>query len=293
MNLPKISIVTPSYNQGEYIERTIKSVISQNYPNLEYIIIDGGSNDSSVDIINKYANHISYWTSKPDNGQSDAINKGFSKATGDILGWLNSDDYYNKGTLEKIANKLDVKRCQLVFGNCEYYNEVNDEIWVSDVISNYNSFRLPFDYNYLIQPSTFWTKRLWNRTGPLNVKYHYGFDWEWFMRASKYCKFIPNRMVFSTYCYHKSNKSALGGLIRDQELLSILTKNGFNDYRITIEKMLDNRESIEKIVRFTSNYRIGKVVYLMQKYLNSSLFSKYSSKEVSELYNKVALMFSA
>ena len=130
-------------------------------------------------------------------------------ATGDILGWLNSDDYYHEGTFQKIANGLELKQSQLMFGNCEYYNELNDEIWVSDVISKYNSFRLPFDYNYLIQPSTFWTKELWNRTGPLNVKYHYGFDWEWFMRASKSCKFIPNRMVFSTYCYHKSNKSEI------------------------------------------------------------------------------------
>ena len=293
MNLPKISIVTPSFNQGQYIEKTIKSVISQNYPNLEYIIIDGGSNDSSVDIIKKYSNHISYWISKPDNGQSDAINKGFSKATGDILGWLNSDDYYHKGTFDEIVKTIDTKNPQLIFGNCQYYNEKTDEFWVSDVIAKYNSFKLPFDYNYLIQPSTFWTKKLWNVTGPLNDKYHYGFDWEWFIRASKYCNFVPNPMVFSTYLYHKSNKSTVGGLDRNQELLSILTKNGFNEYRITIEKMLHNRASIEKVVRYTSNYRVGKIVYLMKKFFNPSLFSTFNSKEVSELYNKVALMFNS
>jgi glycosyltransferase involved in cell wall biosynthesis len=101
--LPKISIVTPSFNQGRFIEKTILSVIEQDYPNLEYIIIDGGSTDESVEIIKKYEKHLAYWVSEPDRGQSHAINKGFERATGEIFGWLNSDDWYHPGALKALA----------------------------------------------------------------------------------------------------------------------------------------------------------------------------------------------
>ena len=99
MNHPKISIITPSFNQGRYIEQTIRSVIEQDYPNLEYIIIDGGSTDETVDIIKKYQDRIAFWVSEADSGQSDAINKGFLKSSGEIINWLNSDDYMAPGTL--------------------------------------------------------------------------------------------------------------------------------------------------------------------------------------------------
>ena len=103
MKYPKISIVTPSFNQAEFLEQTICSVLNQNYPNLEYIIIDGGSTDGSVEIIKKYADKFTYWVSEKDNGQYDAINKGFSHTTGDIMGWINSSDIYYPWTLSMIA----------------------------------------------------------------------------------------------------------------------------------------------------------------------------------------------
>src|ERR1700733_14532761 len=100
---PKISIVTPSYNKGQYIEQTIQSVLDQNYPNLEYIIIDGGSTDNTIEIIEKYAPYLKYWVSEKDKGQANAINKGLQYCTGEIFNWLNSDDYLEPDSLEKIA----------------------------------------------------------------------------------------------------------------------------------------------------------------------------------------------
>jgi glycosyltransferase involved in cell wall biosynthesis len=122
MNWPKISIVTPSFNQGQYIEETILSVLSQNYPNLEYIIIDGGSTDDTVEIIKKYESRITYWVSEPDRGQSHAINKGLQKCTGEIFNWLNSDDWYMPGALFDVANAFRINsRAQFVSG---YENHV-------------------------------------------------------------------------------------------------------------------------------------------------------------------------
>src|SRR5450759_2806690 len=100
----KISVITPSYNQGQFLEETILSVINQNYPNLEYFIIDGGSTDNSIEIIKKYEKHLTYWVSEKDNGQAHAINKGFKKATGDIVCWINSDDLLIQGAINTISN---------------------------------------------------------------------------------------------------------------------------------------------------------------------------------------------
>ena len=288
---PKISIVTPSFNQGKYLEETILSVIEQNYPNLEYIVIDGGSSDNSLDIIKKYNDRISYWESESDNGQSDAINKGFDRASGDILSWINSDDYYNPGTLDEVSKILDRNQNQLLFGNCKYYNEDNGKSWVSNVGSKFNSFRLPFDYNYLIQPSTFWTRKLWDSTGPLNENYHYGFDWEWILRASKDCEFIYNVNALSVYRLHSNQKTQSGGKIRSEELHEILSTHGYEDYSSTLKKLIPYKKVISSVVESSSKYHTGRITFLAMKLLFPSLFFGYSSKEIGELVTKVHYLF--
>ena len=120
---PRITIVTPSYNQAHFLEQTILSVIRQGYPNLEYIVIDGGSTDGSVDVLRKYEHAISYWISEPDQGPVDAINKGFRRATGSILAWLNADDLYQPGALEGVAAAFEAdESADVVYGNTYWIN---------------------------------------------------------------------------------------------------------------------------------------------------------------------------
>lgn len=218
---PKISIITPSYNQGQFIEQTILSVIGQNYPNLEYIIIDGGSNDNTVEIIKKYETHISYWVSEKDNGQSEAINKGFNRATGSILAWLNSDDYYLPNTLLEIANKFSVDKPKIVFGNCIHIREGTNIILGSQVDKKHGSFNLLYE-DYIIQPSSFWNKRTWDLVGNVNEKFNYVFDWEWFIKAAnKGVEFESCQQYFSVYRIHENHKSSTGADRRDKELQDI------------------------------------------------------------------------
>jgi glycosyltransferase involved in cell wall biosynthesis len=176
---PKITIITPSYNQGNYIEQTILSVLDQNYPNLEYIVIDGGSTDNTVDILKKYSHRIHYWISEPDKGQTDAINKGFQRATGDIINWLNSDDYYETGCLFKIAKSFEdpeIKAVTTVVRNFEEGGENWDEI-----TTNYGDNVLLLTKGFNNQPGTFFRKEIWQRYFPLPSQLHYTMDqYLWF-----------------------------------------------------------------------------------------------------------------
>lgn len=181
---PKISIVTPSLNQGQYIEGTIRSVLLQGYPNLEYIIIDGGSSDETFDIIKKYKKWLTYWVSEPDKGQSHALNKGFQQATGQIFGYINSDDLYEQGAFFKVAQQfVQNPKLDLLAGVCRIFNEFGETrlskpSWPDDVIH----FLEPFSSTFA-QPSSFWSSVLYRRVGGFNESLHYAFDQEFFLKA--------------------------------------------------------------------------------------------------------------
>jgi len=179
INYPKITVITPSYNQGQYLEETIRSVLLQNYPNLEYFIIDGGSTDNSVEIIKKYEKYITYWLSEKDRGQSHAIQKGLDKATGEICNWLNSDDCYTKNTLSIIAHTfLENKNTLVVSG----YEEDIDEIFPNKVRIRYgtrvyNTIEETFAMSGIAQPSTFFKIEVFKRFG-INPNLAYTMDQE-------------------------------------------------------------------------------------------------------------------
>ena len=195
---PKISVVTPSYNQGEYIEETIRSVLLQGYPNLEYIVIDGASTDNTARILNLYRSELTYCVSEPDNGQSNAINKGFNQATGEIMAWLNSDDRYLPHTLWRVAVAFDTYQADMVAGGCTLL-EGNS---YTPIKTHHNAMpvgkvvTLPFDRllkidecgqkgEFFYQPEVFWRKELWENTGGyVDEKLHYSMDYELWLRMA-------------------------------------------------------------------------------------------------------------
>ena len=184
--IPKISIVTPSYNQGEYIEKTIRSVLLQNYANLEYIIIDGGSTDNSVDIIKKYEDWIFFWKSQKDKGQTDAINQGLKMATGDIVAYINSDDYYLPETFLKVSEAFSQGK-QWVAGAVFYtYDKVQKEAvrWAPNLDSSPSDFLVWLAKGGgLPQPGVFWSKSFVDQFGYFREDMHYCFDTEYWLRC--------------------------------------------------------------------------------------------------------------
>lgn len=182
---PKISIVTPSFNQGNFIEQTINSVLSQDYPNLEYIIIDGGSTDNSIDIIEKYKNHLSYWVSEKDEGQTHAINKGFNKATGEILNWLNSDDILIEKALHIIAAEASKNpSADFFYGDFKVIDSSGKEVFTRKS-PPYNFFSLLYGGQLSCQPAVFFRKHVLDKNGYLDESLKFCMDIEFWIRAAK------------------------------------------------------------------------------------------------------------
>lgn len=184
INYPKITIITPSFNQGKYIEQTINSVISQNYPNLEYFIIDGGSTDNTIEVIKKHEKHITYWVSEPDKGQSDAINKGLKLASGEIINWLNSDDYYEPNALIKIAAIfIKDKNTKAVCARSRLFRNQNETVCFSNGTDIYpNNIAKTIGWARIDQPETFFHRSAIEKMGPLDVQLNFLMDRDWWIK---------------------------------------------------------------------------------------------------------------
>lgn len=215
---PAISIVTPSFNQGAFLEETIRSVLAQGYPRLEYIVLDGGSSDNSPEILAHYDRFLAHWESSPDAGQAAAINRGFNMATGSVLGWLNSDDLYLPGALLTVGRRFAADAAlRLLYGEGWYIDEASARIEPCRFV------RRRFDYTYLVnrdpilQPAAFWRRELWTTAGPLDTSLHWVFDWEWFIRAYSVTQFEYLPDFLASYRVQPAAKTRTGGLARQQE----------------------------------------------------------------------------
>lgn len=213
MNYPRITIITPSYNQGNYLEETIRSVLDQDYPNLEFFIIDGGSTDNSVEIIKKYEQKISYWVSEKDRGQTHAINKGFERSTGEIINWINSDDLLAPGALHKVAELFMEKQPLCICGMVTIFDE--NKSWpYPQAWSVGESLQSVIGRDSFNQPGTFFSREAVEGIGYPVENLNYIMDKEWFVRFL--LRFGTERIavspdVFALHRYHDTSKTVSEG----------------------------------------------------------------------------------
>lgn len=231
---PLVSIITPSFNQAKYLEQTIQSVLSQNYSNIEYIVIDGGSTDGSVDIIKKYQDKIKYWLSEQDQGQTEAINKGFAKAQGEILAWINSDDSYNPNTVsEAVQYLIENPDVGMVYADCNFIDENGN------VIGKFNAKQT--DYKKLQQGSVhipqqtmFFRKRYWT---PLDTSFYFAMDYDLWTRIAKQAeiKYLQGK-VWANFRIHTSSKTNVNDMRGWDEMLRVHYRDGGSFFSVIVAK---------------------------------------------------------
>ncbi|MBW2154216.1 MAG: glycosyltransferase [Deltaproteobacteria bacterium] len=258
---PRISIVTPSYNQGRFIEKTIRSVLLQGYPNLEYIIIDGGSNDESVDIIKKYEPWLSYWVSEPDRGQAHAINKGLNRATGEIFHWLNSDDQLLPGALAEVARAIRREPDAIGWVGGSVCMDTADKVLDILLPKNLDAEGLS-DWlnNSIYQPGFFALTRAVLDSGGVEESLHYVFDVDLWLRLCKRGRFSLINKELARVLIHPDAKTQAQAHKSIAEHVTVLFKHGYEEQARSMVELIVFRERNlrRKVERVTStfSYRI-------------------------------------
>ncbi len=253
--LPKITVVTPAYNSVELLEDCITSVLDQGYQNLEYIVVDGGSTDGSLEILRRYEDSFAYWTSEPDGGQTDALNKGFRRATGELLCWLNSDDFYYPGALAAAAEAyLAAPDAPFYFGNGYRVDRAGRKI--SEFFPNgevrFRRDAAIFGLNCVLQPSTFIRRAAFEEVGGLDDSLHYGFDSNLWIELSKLGRPRAMRGYIAASREYGETKTASGSFVRAEELRSIAerhagvaaTPGSISYYLDTLHRLASSRTDV-------------------------------------------------
>lgn len=262
---PKITVVIPSFNQAEFVGATILSIINQDYLNLEIIVIDGGSSDGSVEIIKRYEKKITYWVSEKDKGQSDALRKGFARATGEILCWLNSDDVFFPGALKKVADVYVQSKADFITGVTAHGAINNGGINICAVPPPVWTWNIECNLFGIGQMSTFFTKRLYEKVNGVNPDLFYRMDSDLFYRmilTKPKIQIINSVLGFIRY--HNATKTTNFDKVRKQELLKHLTSKNIK------MKKYQNSKYIYHLLRFLSG-SVFKSALLTKQFKNKKM----------------------
>lgn len=231
-----VSIVTPSYNQARFLEETMRSVLEQDYPHIEYIVVDGGSTDGSREIIEKYANRLAWWVSEKDRGQTDAINKGFARARGEVLAWLNSDDTYQPGAIREAVEFLRANpQVGLVYGDANYIDEHGRVIGRFPAAQT-DYRRLRQGYVHIPQQSAFFRGDLWRKVGPLDDSFYFAMDYDLWVRLAHEAPIVYLPRVWANFRLHSDAKTIAADDRCWPEMLRVHYRDGGSPFSMIVLK---------------------------------------------------------
>jgi glycosyltransferase involved in cell wall biosynthesis len=231
-----VSIVTPSFNQERYLEETIQSVLSQDYPQIEYMVVDGGSTDATANIIKRHQHKLAWWISEKDQGQTDAINKGFARARGDILAWINSDDTYEPGAVTAAVTYLqEHPEIGMVYGDCNYINESGKVIGKFNAAqTNYRLLRQ--GYTHIPQQTMFFRAKLWKQVGPLDPSFYFAMDYDLWTRIAARAPIQYIRRTWANFRLHTAGKTMLADNRCWPEMIRVHYRDGGSFFSVIVAK---------------------------------------------------------
>jgi len=239
--IPLVSIVTPSFNQARFLEETMRSVLGQDYPRIEYMVVDGGSSDGSVDVIRRHADRLAWWDSSPDQGQTDAINKGFARAQGDVLAWLNSDDTYQPGIVRRAVEFLQANpRVGMVYGDANFIDEHGDVIGRFPAAQT-DYRRLRQGYVHVPQQAAFFRAELWRQVGPLDPTFYFAMDYDLWVRLARLAELRYLPLLWANFRLHSQGKTVAADDRCWPEMMRVHFRDGGNWLGILPAKYLLRR----------------------------------------------------
>jgi len=248
-DLPRVTIVTPSFNQAPFLEATLRSVLEQDYANIEYFVMDGGSADGSLELIQRYAPRLAGWVSEKDRGQTDAINKGFARASGQILAWLNSDDTYQPGAVRAAVEYLQSHpETGMVYGDCHFIDAAGGTIGRFPAAqTDYRHLRQ--GYVHIPQQASFWRAELWRQVGPLDPSFYFAMDYDLWVRLAKIAKLDYNPSYWANFRLHGSGKTVVSDDRCWPEMLRVHYRDGGSLFSVLVAKYV-LRKVVAPIIRW-------------------------------------------